>query len=303
MTYLIEQANVLKENKIEKCSIVVKGTNIDYISSSNKRFTFMKMNLSNYLLTPGHVMMNYTFTETTPFKEFKAVLQKDYVDKGCTTLISICDVKKEYELFDKINRKKNTLINSPIDFYIGIKIPLKLLTPSFIRACKRVKIPIVIVEIDDVSDLQQVPWGWIKEAFYPYFFPLIPKWNIKEKSFFNANNHIGLWDEIMAEHGIASINACPEEGVPLSLDLLKKMGVYPDKGDIRIRGAMDYNLYNIDDLSYSLEQKPSFDFQTFRPIITMHKGKFLKVDHQTFFSPGFGKECKVKLPGYFVSSK
>ncbi|MBD8070239.1 hypothetical protein [Bacillus sp. PS06] len=303
MTYLIEEANVLKENKVEQCSIVVKDTNIDYISNSITRFNFMRMNLSNYLLTPGHVMMNFSFANNLPFHEFKETMKTHYLQKGCTTVIVICDVSHERELKNKIEKTRHYLLNSPIDFYIGVKISLKALTPSFIRACKKMKIPVVIVDINNEQELLTVPWGWIKEAFHPYFFPLIPRWQQREKSIFNGNKHIHLWEELMSNHGIPTVNSCPEEHVPLSMDLLKKMGIYPAKGDIRIRGMLDYNLYQMEEMSYSVEGKPMFDYNLHTPTLTMHKGKFLKVGAEVFFYPGFGSECKVILPGHFVSSR
>lgn len=302
MNYLIEHANVLKENKIEQCSIVVKDTIIDYISNSTKRFKFMRMDLSNYLLTPGHVMMNYSFSTNLPFKDFKETMQQSYLKKGCTTLVVICDVVHERELSKMVEKTKHYMMNSPIDFYIGIKTPLKNITPSFIRACKRLKIPLVIVEIDHEQDLMGMPWGWIREAFYPYFLPLVPKWKERGKKVFNGNRHIDLWARIMADHGIPTIHTCPEEAIPLSKEYLKKIGIYPAKGDIRINGALDYNLYELNELSYSLEEKPMLDFEKHLPKITMHKGKFMKINSDVFFYPGFGKECKVNLPGHFVSS-
>ncbi|MFC4322663.1 hypothetical protein [Litchfieldia salsa] len=302
MTYLIEQANVLKENRVAKCSIVVKDTNIDYISNSNKHLNFMRMDLSTYLLTPGHIMMNFSFSKNLQFNEFKEVMIKNYINKGCTGLVVVCDVKNERELSKRIEATKHFLLNSPIDFYICVKIPLKALTPSLVRACKKLKLPALVVDIENELDLYKIPWGWIKEAFYPYFFPLIPKWHTKEKSLFNSNKHYEIWSRLMEDHGIPTVKTCPDEKSPLSLDTLKKMGIYPAKGDIRIRGQLDYNLYNMDEMT-SVNEEPVFNFDHHSPVVTMHKGKFLKIGAEVFFYPGFGRDCKVKLPGHFASGR
>ena len=34
-----------------------------------------------------------------------------------------------------------------------------------------------------------------------------------------------------------------QERMPLSLDVLKKIGIYPQQGDLRIGGEVDYNIY------------------------------------------------------------
>ena len=62
---------------------------------------------------------------------------------------------------------KTTLISSPIDFIIGVRIPVRLITPSFIRKCKREKVPAIFVELEDLDELEDIPWGWVRDALFP----------------------------------------------------------------------------------------------------------------------------------------
>jgi len=301
MTYIIEQANILKDDKVVKNSILIKNNQIEYMSSDLTRLNFVRMDLSKFLLTPGHVMMNFSLATHMPFQRYKEYISENYLRKGCTTLLVICSVLRVREIEDVVKRTKSYMLNSPIDFYIGLQIPLKLLTPTVIRICKRLNIPIVIVEIDDEKKLATMPWGWIKEAMYPYFFPIIPSWKL-EKSFLRGKSHLQLWKKITTQNRIPSIHDCPIENKPLSKDILTRIGIYPDKGELRVRGEVDYNLYDLNEISYTVDEKPVVDYDNHIPSITVHKGKLLKIPSQVFFYPGFGKECKVKLPGHFMAN-
>jgi hypothetical protein len=302
MAYIIDQANVYKESKVLKCSILVNDNRIDYISPSLDRLRFIRMNFSNYLLTPGYVMLTSSFSSNLPFHEFKEIMQEKYLSKGCTTILVVNEVARERELEHTLKKTKSNLINSPIDFFIGIKVPLKILTPSLIRACKRYKIPILFVEINDAKDILSVPWGWIKEAIFPNSFPIVPIWKEKQKSRFQSKRRSELWNKMILDMGLPTIEKGLDEDIPLSKDILKKVGIYPNKGDIRTQGELDYNLYELNDLSDSVEELSLLDYHSLIPVVTIHKGKPMKIQSKMFFRPGFGKECKVVLPGRFTSN-
>ncbi|MEH7380778.1 hypothetical protein V7138_09890 [Bacillus sp. JJ1533] len=302
MPYILEKANVLKNNKVVTCSILIKNQRVDYMKENLKRLSYMKTNLSQYLLTPGHVMMNYSFAQEQSFQSFKKEMTENYLRKGCTTLLVVSDVKNEKEIPNRLKNTRHFLLNSPVDYYLGIRVPLESLTPSFLVACRRQKIPVIIVTIKKLDDVYKVPWGWIRESYHSYHIPIIPEWKMKEKTVFTSSRKEMIWKEITEENRIPTIPVCPSTDEPLSIDILKKIGIYPDKGDIRVGGELDYNLYEHDSISYSVDEKPTLDYHKLIPTITMHKGNFTKVDAKVYFRSGFGNECKVKKPGFFVSS-
>lgn len=301
MAYILEKANVLKNNKVLSCSILIKNQRVDYMKENLKQLSFMKTNLSQYLLTPGHVMINYSFSKEHSFQSFKMEMTENYLRKGCTTILVINDVKNENELVHSLKKTRNYLLNSPIDYYLGIRIPLESLTPSLLVACRRKKIPVIIVTIEKMDDLNKVPWGWIRDSYHSYQIPIIPHWKVKEKTIFN-NRKEEIWKTITTENRIPTIPVCPSEAEPLSIDMLKKIGIYPEKGDVRVGGELDYNLYEHDSISYSVDEKPTLDYHNLIPSITMHKGNFTKVGPKVYFRSGFGNECIVKKPGFFTSS-
>ncbi|WP_449536738.1 hypothetical protein [Ferdinandcohnia sp. Marseille-Q9671] len=302
MPYILEKASILKENKVVSCSILVKNKRVDYMSDNLRRLSYMKTNLSQYLLTPGHVMVNYSFSSEHSFQTFKKKMTEDYLRRGCTTLLVISDSKNENDLAHSLKSTRHNLLNSPIDYYVGIRIPLGSLTPSLLVACRRKKVPVIIVSIENIDDLHTIPWGWIRESYHAYQIPIIPEWNIKEKSIFTNNRKEEIWKAITEDNRIPTIPVCPSEDHPLSIDMLKKIGIYPDKGDIRVGGELDYNLYEHDSIGYTVDEKPTLDYHKLIPTITMHKGNFTKIGNRVYFHSGFGNECIVKKPGFFVSS-
>jgi hypothetical protein len=124
-------------------------------------------------MTPGHVMVVDDLPRMA-FHHFKTYIIKNYLQKGCTTLLSVFSINRERELVEKLKEARSFLLNSPIDYYFAVRIPLKNLTPSFVRMCKRYKIPAVFLEIDEESTLHSVPWGWIKESLYQFPVTFLP---------------------------------------------------------------------------------------------------------------------------------
>jgi hypothetical protein len=295
--YIIEQANVLKNNKVECCSLVIDDNRIDYMSEKISRYRFIRMPANEYVLTAGHVMLDFSFQEQRTFVQFKQYMQQHFISRGCTTLLAVCDVRYEKQLPKALQQLRQQLLNSPIDYFIGVKIPLRTLTPSFVRECKRYKIPVIFIELNGEEDLAGVPWNWIYEALSSYFIAFSPHWKNDRALALQQKQ----WRQILKDHKIPFIPFSLKERTPLSLEVLKKIGIYPQKGDIRIGGEVDYNLYEQMSISHSVAEKPIVDYDNHVPTITVHKGRLLKAGEQIYFYPGFGKERVVRAPGMFAA--
>jgi hypothetical protein len=156
----------------------------------------------------------------------------------------------------------------------------------------------VFVELNE-EEMYSIAWGWIREALYPYFLSFVPVWNknYTKGKMKRATEH---WKELLKEERIPTVPVCPEEGEPLPINVLRRIGISPYKGEIRIGGDVDYNLYiqksrefaNIEELNYDMD----------KPIITVHKGRNIKVGNQLFINPGFGEQLCIKVPGFFAST-
>jgi hypothetical protein len=295
--YIIDQANVLKDKRLECCSIVVNENRIDYINKPKDRYQFIRMPVNEFVLTPGHVMLDFSFQQSRTFMEFKQYVQQNFIFRGCTTLLAVCDVRYERQLPKAIQQLRKNLLNSPIDYYIGVKIPLQTLTPSFVRACKRSKIPVIFIELGAEDRLNDVAWYWIYEALYSYFITFVPVWRDEQA----RASQQKTWGEILTSNKIPFIPFALKEHTPIPLDALKKIGIYPQKGDIRIGGEVDYNLYDKQKESRLVAQKAIVDYDIHVPTITVHKGRLLKAGEQLYFYPGFGKELIVQVPGMFAA--
>ncbi|MCZ0754454.1 hypothetical protein [Anoxybacillus sp. J5B_2022] len=88
--------------------------------------------------------------------------------------------------------------------------------------------------------------------------------------------------------------------MPLPLAVLKKIGIYPQKGDLRIGGEVDYNLYA--HISSKVAETFVVDYDKHVPVITVHNGKVMKAGDELFFQPGFGRERVVRAPGMFTAN-
>ncbi|WP_299088361.1 hypothetical protein [uncultured Metabacillus sp.] len=300
MRYIIDNATIVKANGLEKTSILINKNKIEFMRQSMDNIRFMRMDMSSYLLTPGYVMLDFSLHSLLHFQQFKQNLIHHYMKKGCTSLLTVVDIHFEHELGATLKQKRHQMINSPIDYYIGIKIPLKLLSPSMIRKCKQQQIAVVFVEIDETDKLSSKSWGWIRDAMFSNPITLIPF--LKEKNEFVNKKPKQLlhWERIMKEHRLSSIVSPLEEGVPLSKDVLMRLGIYPEKGDIRVGGQVNYNLYKLGEIRYHTDGKPVINAIEQHPTITVHQGRIMNVDGETSFIPGIGVECFIPISGRFI---
>jgi hypothetical protein len=297
MTYVIDRANVKKEDEIIKCSFSIKENKVELIRSHMNNVRLVKMDASPYLLTPGHVMLDFKIETLTSFLSYMEHM-KELVHKGCTTVLACVSVKYEAELKIAVKRMQHQMINSPIDYCIGVKIPIRALTPSFVRLCKRLKIPVIFIELNE-EDMYNLAWGWIREALYPYFLSIVPIWN-NNYSKGKLKRATENWKKLLEEERIPTIPVCPKEGEPLPLSVLRRIGISPTKGELRIGGDVDYNLYVQKSREFANIAEVNYDMN--KPIITVHKGRNIKIGDQVSINPGFGEQLCIKVPGFFTST-
>ncbi|GGJ60406.1 hypothetical protein GGR02_000736 [Anoxybacillus voinovskiensis] len=294
MPYIIDEATVVRDGAVKRCSLVIAHNRIDYIDEQTAMYRWVRMPVGEFVMTPGHVMLDFSFSNPRPFSEFKTYMQQHFLAKGCTTLLAVCDVRYEKQLPDALQHLRVHLLNSPVDYFIGVKIPLRTLTPSFVRACKRLRIPVLFIELTGDEPLETLAWGWMYDTFASYPLPLVPYWLTPPTK--QAEQQ---WQYVLAHERIPFLPFALKERVPLALDVLKKIGIYPQKGDIRIGGEVDYNLYAKSNL---VAETFTVDYDKHVPLITVHNGKVMKAGDELFFPPGFGRERIVRAPGMFTAN-
>ncbi|MCS0786932.1 hypothetical protein NX021_02030 [Cytobacillus firmus] len=297
MTYIIENANILKEDKLIKTSLLIKNNEISLMQAEMKRFRFARMDAAAFIMAAGFVVLDTSIPLEKPFFELKEYYIREFLLKGCTAFLTAAPVKHEYSMKSDLKCFKASLLSSPIDYIIGVKIPVRLLTPSFIRRCKRERVPVVFVEIQDAKELEAVPWGWLREAMFPYNCPLSPIFasrNEKEKSRINT-----LWKKMMQEQKIPSMPNELNEHEPLSRSVLSKAGIYPLKGNIHQGGEISYNLYEKPGQGLTVEESQLFHYHRDKLAVSVLRGKVIRAGQEVVFRSGSGEHVKISTPAYF----
>lgn len=297
MGYIIEDANILKETKLTKSSLLIENDQIAAKKTNFKHYNLMKMNTDGFIMTPSFVLFDPNIPLKASYQELRKYLTEQFLLKGSTTLITNISVSFERELPQKINDVKTSLISSSVDFLICVKIPLRLLTTSFIRKCKREKIPAIFLELDGPEQLDTIPWSWIKEAMFPYNSILIPI--ITNPSKKEAKGVLSKWKVRMESEKIPVLFEELAEREPLSIPILNKIGLYPQKSSLLQGTEISYNLFLNNGEIKNVDEARLFHYHCDRLVVTVHKGKVIRAGEEVLYKPGYGEYVKVLTPSFF----
>jgi hypothetical protein len=256
------------------------------------------MNAESYIMTPSFVLLDTRIPLNASFQEFRKYMVENFLLKGCTTLLTCSSITYESELTEKMKETKTTLISSPIDFLIGVKISLRLLTPSFIRKCKKERVPAIFIDIEDIDELTNIPWGWIREALFPYNCPLVPIISNYLKK--DAKRALSKWKDIMENEKIPAILEEMKEDHPLSVQVLNKIGLFPQKASLLHGAEVSYNLYLKAREIINVDEVELFHYHSDRLLVTVNKGKVVRAGAEVLFKPGYGEYVRVRTPSYFA---
>jgi hypothetical protein len=304
MTYIIDNANILKDDELIVASLLIKQNKIAYMSKHFKKYLFTRMNAEPYIMTPTYVLFDsLNEMKSQSFEESKKYFLQHFIKQGCTTVLTYVDVKYESEISQKLKTIKTKLLNSPIDYIIGVKVPLKLITPSFIRYCKREKIPAIFIDLDQEDQLSEVPWGWIRESLFPYNSPLIPIFSNHNLDDKQCSRLLHEWKSILKEQKINHFDAPLAEGIPLNTNALSQLGIFPFKSSIIQGGEVSYNLYLRNREIKKIDTSSLFQYHKDKLLITVHKGMVIRAaETELVYRPGFGEHVAVKMPSFFSYS-
>jgi hypothetical protein len=297
MGYIIEDANILKETNLVKSSLLIEKDQITAKKSNFNHYNLMRMNIDGFIMTPSFVLYDPNIPLKASYQELRKYLTEQFLRKGSTTLITYTSVLFESELPQKLNDVKTSLISSSVDFLICVKIPLRLLTPSFIRKCKREKVPAIFFEVDGSEQLEEIPWSWIKEAMFPYnnlLIPIITKPLKKE-----AMIVLSKWKVRMEKEKIPVLFEELAEREPLPIPILNKLGLYPRKASLLHGAEISYNLFLNDNKIKNVDEAGLFHYHCDRLVVTVHKGKVVRAGEEILYKPGYGEYVKVLTPSFF----
>ncbi|WP_139205922.1 MULTISPECIES: hypothetical protein [unclassified Bacillus (in: firmicutes)] len=278
--------------------MIVKDTRIEQTGNGYGNYAFMKMDLCNYLMTPSFVFLNSQITAIGSSFEMKDYLVNEIIKKGCTTIVTVVEIDYEYEIVQKVKKATISLINSPLDFVICIKIPVKLLTVNLLRICKKEKIPAIFVKLEERDSFENLPWGWLREAIFPYNAPLIPVVNGKSE---RLNKQIlTRWCKVVHTEKMPALSVEIKENEPLSIPILNKIGLYPSKASLIQGSELSYNLFlkNRETIQQHLEHNDLILQESL--LVTVHKGKVIRYGEEVIYNPGCGEHVKITTPSFFA---
>ncbi|MEW9111347.1 MAG: hypothetical protein AB2374_18515 [Cytobacillus gottheilii] len=298
MAYIIENANIVSGDTIKESSLFVEEGKISTLKTAFPRYKHMRMNANSFLLTPIHVMYDSKFPNLGSHLNQKSYFTEEYILKGTTAVLTSVYVHFEKDLKTNIKRLKTNLLNSPIDYIIGVRIPLRLLTTSFLLKSKQERIPALFIEIDSVEELKNMPWGWIREAMFPYNSPLIPVIKYEQPS--ERTLALKTWKMIVKNEKIPALLGELPEKQNLSRSILAKIGIYPLKAAIQIGSELSYNLYLPGKEIIKIEELELNDYHKERLAVTVHKGTVIRAGDEVMYRPGAGEHVLIKTPSYFT---
>jgi len=292
MDYIIENALSVENGSSTKVSMLVRNREIRYFGADTLNLSLIKMDARSFIITPSFIYFAPHIPDLS-FEEFKSYFSDHFLTKGCGTIITNFQIEHLNE-FDKMLRKKRqSMLNSPIDYLLGVTVPAATLNTSLVIKCKIAKIPIIFIEFNRLNELERIPWGWIKDASFPYnpiFIPIFPPSMKSYRQKFLSRK----WDSILQKEKLPHLPQPLQTELPLNLEIIKKIGLYPKKGILKVGGEISYNLY------LQNEQKSEIKNNILRPSICVQKGKFLCINEKPIFRPGYGDEILINKTALFV---
>lgn len=294
MAYIIENVHVLKNGEIKDLCLLIENNRILSAMTASGRYKHIRMDADGYIMTPTHVLADFHLPFHKPFAEKKTYYLEKFIAKGCTTIITAVRLHRENELEPRLRKVRSELTDCPVDYAIGARIPANKITPSLLRKCKKEKVPFLIVEVDDPAGLLNIPWGWVREAMFPYNSPLVPlfKNNPDPKA-------LKVWRDVMKKHRIPSLDSQFEEHVPLDSEVLKKIGIIPKKSYLHPGGEVSYNFYLKDRDSVKMAEAELFLRHHSQLAVTVHKGKVIRAGSQLSYRPGSGEYVEISVPSFY----
>lgn len=292
MKYILENTltNLYGEEHIK--SYLIEENKVIYTSNYFSKYKYMRLNTNQFVLAPGFSMIDFSILSISHFHSFKERM-KFLKSLGCTTLITAFDVIVESQFQTQLKKAKHSLINSSIDYLLGVKISLSKLTPTMIRKCCKHKVPLLFAEINNLEDIDAIRWQWIRNELFPYHVMIVPIWNVSVSKY-KLRKFQSIWEDILTENKIITQADCPKEHTPLSKQFLLDIGLYPTKGSLQVGTDADYLLFSKKEVLLKKNQ-----LHQIQPDVVFANGKVKKAGKKFFLKPGSGKELIVKIPRKF----
>ena len=288
MPYIMENISLYENQSIKQTNMVVKHNIIYSRDTPVNQFKYTRLNLDKYILIAGETVVG----DILQWQKDGMRYVEELVLSGATTIVFPIDIQYEYQLNHQFEAARASLSVFPLDYCLVLRMPLLLVKPSIIRYCKKHLVPAIITRIQNIDEMNEIPWSWIKEASFPYNLAFFPQ--------FNNRQSVSLlkWEQILTDQLLPHYASTITEHMPLSKDVLKLIGIYPFKGFMRCRGEVSYNI-----IHQKYENCLNNDEKSYYDKIecTILKNKVIRAGKQWFLTQSLGEELLIKVPGFFHS--
>ncbi|MFV8828359.1 hypothetical protein [Alkalihalobacterium sp. APHAB7] len=293
MKYILADAKREEGCEFIKKSYYIENDSISYVNDRMDKLKFTRINMSGFTIAAGHIMNDFNIINFK-HKEAYKMRFKRLIEKGCTTIVTFPFVENVDELKKKLRHARHQLINSPIDYVIGIQTNIDGFTPALVRKCKNEKVPIILVNITSVEDFYKVAWGRIKEAMLTYQLLVIPNWTVTPLTRKEEQKLADTWEMLSNQHRIPTHHPFLCEHEPFSKVLSKKIGLYPKKSELIAGSDVDYIMFQKDAPGQEVCDTPN------EPAVVVLRGKVLKAGDHVYYKPGYGREVRIAVPRHFL---
>ncbi|WP_216829236.1 amidohydrolase family protein [Alkalihalobacterium elongatum] len=295
MKYILADAKREEGCEFKQKSYYIENNSVSYVNEKMDKLKFTRVNMSGFTLAAGNIMNDFNLINFK-HKEAYKMRFKRLIEKGCTTIVTYPFVEDVDELKKKLRYARHQMINSPIDYVIGIQTNSKGLTPTLIRKCRNEKVPIIVVNIKSLDEFYEIAWERIKEAMLSYQLLIVPNWIETPLPRKEEEKLASAWELISNQHRIPTHLPFPVEHEPFPKVLSKKIGLYPRKSELIVGSDVDY-------IMFQKEADKVTDEDTLvpkEPAVVALRGRILKAGDLIYYKPGYGREVKIILPRLFL---
>ncbi|WP_221565190.1 hypothetical protein [Alkalihalobacillus sp. TS-13] len=294
MEYILENVWTTDKDPRQK-HVHIKNNVVCYVSERPLKMKCLTVNSAGLNVIPGHILRQFEINEIN--EETLLTQCEELVLQGCTAIVTAFPLKYTKEFVPRLEDFRKQLAIFPIDYVIGLQMPMTRISPSLIRTCQKHKIPFINAIVEQEEDLETVIWEWIRNVNFPYTIPIVADWSqlpVHEKRLVQLKEK---WNRICKEKSICTIDAFPDEGERFTKEQLQGLGIYPKKGSWVSGCDVDYLIYK-ENISVDEEQILKYDGSN-NPDIVVQNGKVIKAGNEIHLEQGAGRELRIIRPGIF----
>ncbi|MFK3936290.1 hypothetical protein ACI2JA_02100 [Alkalihalobacillus sp. NPDC078783] len=295
--YLLNEATRIKHGQVCKLSYVIKDGRINYIKERMPYWRKWRVEASSFVLAPSKVGFESSFLLSDQSIE-RSQMERQWLKRGVTTLAVAKDAPSERRLPEAFNKAHDQMKGSTLDYVIGMTIPIRLLKPSLLQQCRRLKIPFLQIMIDE-DTLDSLSWSHLADALVSYQTILLPHFRGQASKSQVVEQK---WKKYCKQYGISTTTI----DEIWTKETLQKSGLYPTKGELLIGSDADYLLYHQHTNHYMTRRarmvaaSENLDYDKDEPAIVVRRGQVLKTG-PSYLVNDQGKPISIVKPRRLLS--